>query len=56
MTSGGFDLVGRGQQFSVNIGNLYGDELMVMMKTLPAANRGKGYLYRDSNGYVRVGL
>ncbi len=54
MSTAGFDFVGGNQQFSVNAA--LGGELSVIMKTLPTISRGTGYLYRDSNGYVKVGL
>lgn len=54
MSTAGFDFAGGNQQFSVNAA--LGGELSVIMKTLPTISRGTGYLYRDSNGYVKVGL
>lgn len=56
MSTAGFDYVGDGNQFSVNAVTYPANELRVLMKTLPTVNRGTGYLYRDSNGFVKIGL
>lgn len=56
MSTAGFDFAGGGHQFSVYTVTYPANELRIFMKTLPTVNRGTGYLYRDSNGYVRIGL